>query len=485
MQLVHWSKSNEELAVTANLLSFLLWLQAALIEIAREHNLLETYAIPTTMYAMLESGFEPGADPFLQSMLLGYRQNCLLLLEDKAHVHVEKAALLMGVLDESGALEYGQAVVQSRQDDHVVPVVGTIAIAKNPCLHPGDVRILQAVRPPPGNLFLQGLVDCLVFPSRGPRPHPDECSGSDLDGDQYFVTWDPQLIPPRPHEPANYDAAQPLEKLDIKMDDICQFFIDYMKNDALGPICIAHLAFADVMPKKACDPICLELAKLQSLAVDYPKTGVPCKRNRLRHTPKSYPDFLKKRNKVTHESSQVLGELYRDIARKRPSMFGSGSRLTPEACIDRSLLIPGWKAYEATAQQVRKEYNQQLISVMKRYRIWREEEAVGGYMVKIASRHHRRQKLHDVQAQVCTCGNEFGSYFSLQIHVEELFPWLSPGNPDSLLRDTVKSMCAASSHLPLLPSIPPMQSSASLKGSNRGVMNCMRPLYWYFGLHGA
>jgi len=42
------------------------------------------------------------------------------------------------------------------------------------------------------------------------RPHPNECSGSDLDGDIYFVCWDSELIPPRTIDPMEYDSAQPI-----------------------------------------------------------------------------------------------------------------------------------------------------------------------------------------------------------------------------------------------------------------------------------
>jgi RNA-dependent RNA polymerase len=63
-------------------------------------------------------------------------------------------------------------------------IVGTVVVAKNPCLHPGDVRILEAVDVPE----LHDLVDCLVFPKKGERPHANEASGSDLDGNVYSMT---------------------------------------------------------------------------------------------------------------------------------------------------------------------------------------------------------------------------------------------------------------------------------------------------------
>ncbi|CAI0552646.1 unnamed protein product [Linum tenue] len=45
------------------------------------------------------------------------------------------------------------------------------------------------------------------------RPHPNECSGSDLDGDIYFVCWDSELIPPEQIPPMDY-TPQPTMQLD-------------------------------------------------------------------------------------------------------------------------------------------------------------------------------------------------------------------------------------------------------------------------------
>lgn len=50
---------------------------------------------------------------------------------------------------------------------------GPVMVTRNPCLHPGDVRKLVAVDTPQ----LKHLVDCVVFPSVGPRPHPSEMGG--------------------------------------------------------------------------------------------------------------------------------------------------------------------------------------------------------------------------------------------------------------------------------------------------------------------
>ena len=153
---------------------------------------------------MLSAGFTPETEPHLKAMLITIKSSQLQGLLEKTKIFVPKGRWLMGCLDELGILHQGQRFIRasvplqhgsrfSSGNKSEEVIVGTIVMAKNPCLHPGDVRILEAVDVPE----LHHLVDCLVFPKKGERPHPNEASGSDLDGDVYFVTWDENLVPPR------------------------------------------------------------------------------------------------------------------------------------------------------------------------------------------------------------------------------------------------------------------------------------------------
>jgi RNA-dependent RNA polymerase len=98
---------------------------------------------------------------------------------------------MFGIVDEHGVLEYGQVFIQyslirenklerSKENDNnrCQILEGKVVVTKNPCHHPGDLRIFEAVN----HSKLLHLKDVIVFPQKGPRPHPNEISGSDLDG---------------------------------------------------------------------------------------------------------------------------------------------------------------------------------------------------------------------------------------------------------------------------------------------------------------
>ncbi|KAI3730499.1 hypothetical protein L1987_61669 [Smallanthus sonchifolius] len=261
-------------------------LDAVLVEPTKAEEALELMSPgenTNVMKGMLSCGYKPNAEPFLSMMLQVFRATKLLELRTKMRIFVPKGRSMMGCLDETRTLEYGQVFVQFSSagrkplgDDYSgigsyksLIVRGNVVVAKNPCLHPGDVRILKAVNVP----ALHHIVDFVVFPQKGNRPHPNECSGSDLDGDIYFVCWDPDLIPPQQFEPMDYTPA-PIMQLDhdVTIEDV-EYFANYIVNDSLGIIANAHTIFAVREPAKAMARPCVELAKLFSIAVDFPKTA--------------------------------------------------------------------------------------------------------------------------------------------------------------------------------------------------------------------
>jgi RNA-dependent RNA polymerase len=213
---------------------------------------------------------------------------------------------MFGIVDETGILQYGQVFCQyteldteqledlSRRnynrEERKIVVVGKIVVTKNPCHHPGDLRTFDAVDVPK----LRHLVDCIVFPQQGERPHPNEISGSDLDGkypnhyfpqlmislfflfsgDEYAVYWHPDLIPTSENfAPYEYDSQEKPKKLDrpVTRDDIRQVVLEISEQDALGRLSNLHLAFTDKFSIRHRDA--MKLAAAIAEEVDAGKTG--------------------------------------------------------------------------------------------------------------------------------------------------------------------------------------------------------------------
>ena len=139
---------------------------------------------------LINAQFTLKNEPFIMGIERTLRLRGLLLLKKKSNILVKDAARILGVLDEYGVLEENEVCVQIQIENDGVKskaqwIEGSVMVTRNPCLHPGDIRIMNAVRKDQ----LKHLVNCIVFPQKGDRPVTSMISGGDLDGDLYFVSW--------------------------------------------------------------------------------------------------------------------------------------------------------------------------------------------------------------------------------------------------------------------------------------------------------
>ncbi|ETS84770.1 hypothetical protein PFICI_02795 [Pestalotiopsis fici W106-1] len=287
----------------------------------------------TTIAQMIEDGFMKTKEPFVMSLLQLWGAWSMKLLREKARIVVEHGAFVFGCIDETRTLRGQQKVNEANfaKDRSKLPQIfiqvpipghpndfrvieGLCIVGRNPSLHPGDLRVVEAVNT--DHPDLKALRNVVVFPADGERDIASMCSGGDLDGDDYFVMWDQQLIPQEwNHPPMIHDAAEPkIVKQDITVKDICRFFVEYMKNDSLSTIALAHLVWSDRSMDGPKSPQCVELAQLHSNAVDYSKTGHPAQIPRTLR-PQQWPHFMERNPDKSYHSRKILGKLYDLVAK--------------------------------------------------------------------------------------------------------------------------------------------------------------------------
>ncbi|KAL8939332.1 MAG: hypothetical protein Q9216_003425 [Gyalolechia sp. 2 TL-2023] len=288
-----------------------------------------------TVAGMILDGFHKVQEPFLMSLLRLWRAWSIKYLKEKARITLRDGAFLLGCIDETATLrghfddtlpatdfndkvsKLPEVFIQLSRGlkDKASVILGPMLLARNPSLHPGDIRVVRGVDVP----ALRHLKDVVVVPQTGDRPIVNMCSGGDLDGDDYLVIWDKELLPTEwNHPPMDFTPAQKIRLgRPITTDDLTSFFVTYMKNDNLSTIAVAHLALADFMDEGVKSAKCLKLAELHSSAVDYLKSGIPARMTRDLK-PAKWPHFMEKPNKPResiYHSRKVLGKLYDQVER--------------------------------------------------------------------------------------------------------------------------------------------------------------------------
>ena len=196
-------------------------------------------------------------------------------LKHKNRIPVEQGAHLHGLMDETGFLEEGQVLcIITVEGVPTIIVQNQVIVTRSPALHPGDVRLVDAVMVPADSPLMK-LHNCVIFSQKGQRDLPSQLSGGDLDGDRYMIIWDQEALPSEVFAPADYPRVPPHElDREVETSDITDFFVEFMETDQLGRIAVLHRVLADQRENGTLDSDCLRLAELHSTAVDFSKTGI-------------------------------------------------------------------------------------------------------------------------------------------------------------------------------------------------------------------
>ena len=283
-------------------------------------------------------------EPFIQKILL----NCLSIkirdLKSKGKIMDNQSASLMGVIDETKTLKHNEVFVRivkpyAKKEEQDFTLQGEVYVTKNPCLHPGDIKILKAVNNDKVFKNLSHMVNVIVFSSledeKDTRPIQNQISGGDLDGDIYYVSWNKDIIdgivrrnvpsqedPKYPQKPNNKNEENNNKNSNgkiinntISMNDVILSHINTMKNDLVPLISNLYLAHADNdLIHGPFNEKCKMLSDLFIIAIDSQKNGKFISQEILSEQKlllNVYPDFLETDSYKSYKSPGILGILYR------------------------------------------------------------------------------------------------------------------------------------------------------------------------------
>jgi len=329
-------------------------------------------------------------------------------IRKKTRIYIEKSCRLIGICDEQGILQPNEVFVQFIKHKHDTPIILTskVFVTRNPCLHPGDIRILKAVN----KKELGHLYNVIVFSSKGTRPTQNMMNNGDLDGDIYFICWDERIFPIREVPPA-ISIKQVIENnteynnMRTIRDKIIDFFGKYFRENCLGIISILYQVHADLSLDGALSDKCLTLARFHSTAVDFPKHGKNIERNLLQgFREKRYPDFVARKDQEKYESNKALGEMFRSAKILYDTAMNNYNSINlkhePDLFMDEDLLIEGREKYIELAEEQYKEYRSIIRSLLKVHGVKTEAELISGSIVKLDRVYKTKAREHEINKEV-------------------------------------------------------------------------------------
>ncbi|XP_066921960.1 uncharacterized protein [Clytia hemisphaerica] len=213
------------------------------------------YVIPSA-YTNLIQNVEGS---FIQSLRKDKRD-----IKDRIQIPLASSRLVFGAVIPkylNQYLEEGQCIMLTEKGAHI----GNVIVSRSPSYSPGDIQILEAVRPPKG--FPKEMKNVILFSTQGVRPVADKMSGGDLDGDMYLVVWHENLLQYvdviKKEKPMIFDDASSTV---VRSDKHWITYVAHWDNTILGQIDSCFYEVAEEFGVNSSE--CQELCKIFSRAVD-------------------------------------------------------------------------------------------------------------------------------------------------------------------------------------------------------------------------
>nr|GAT51679.1 RdRP-domain-containing protein [Mycena chlorophos] len=253
---------------------------------------------PTTLnqelFEMLMAGHDL-TEPYVALLLHRFQKAAYDSLRSKLNIIVPRSYYLLGVVDPYGVLEENEVYINLPTRGG--PQIGKLGFLRNPAYDADGYVVLNGVN----KQRLSHIVNAIVFPARGSTSQAARMSGGDLDGDLYFCTANPQLIPrsrpplpvppipearPRAHRagigapyanhPAPGSAQQAARNTqDSMFRDAITTFMAHRNNFMLGAMSNEFMRRVVLLPELADAPECRGLLPFILAALDALKNDGP------------------------------------------------------------------------------------------------------------------------------------------------------------------------------------------------------------------
>ena len=125
-----------------------------------------------------------------------YIYDRLSSISKKYRFHLKNSCFAFGVFDFFGILKENEIFIQIRKENSTKKIIsGEVLLTKNPCLSLYDIQKVTAVNNSLVNEYYSEFYEnVVIFPSKGNIPLASKISGSDLDGDIYWICWEQSFV---------------------------------------------------------------------------------------------------------------------------------------------------------------------------------------------------------------------------------------------------------------------------------------------------